>query len=133
MAFINRRFAMPHSQRKKASADCHRNRPIAPNAVTNGLDTRLLVYAHRWYSGWHERAKTCVRELAEGRAAWASRTDCSHRAAGFEEVVRRGNHVDFPRGRRGTAIVPRHREVALGTLRSVLRQTGLTREEFEAL
>ena len=34
---------------------------------------------------------------------------------------------------RRLAIVPRHREVAVGTLRSVLRQAGLTQEEFEAL
>jgi hypothetical protein len=32
-----------------------------------------------------------------------------------------------------TAIVPKHREIALGTLRSVLRQAGLTPDEFEKL
>ncbi len=32
-----------------------------------------------------------------------------------------------------TAIVPHHREVAVGTPRSILRQAGLTPEEFEAL
>ncbi|BAW01789.1 YcfA-like protein [Thermus thermophilus] len=31
------------------------------------------------------------------------------------------------------AIVPAHREIAVGTLRSILRQAGLTPEEFEAL
>jgi len=32
-----------------------------------------------------------------------------------------------------TAIVPNHREVTVGTLRSALHQAGLTIEEFEAL
>lgn len=32
-----------------------------------------------------------------------------------------------------TAIVPRHREVTTGTLRSILRQAGLSPEEFAAL
>ncbi|HEX2387252.1 MAG TPA: type II toxin-antitoxin system HicA family toxin [Candidatus Binatia bacterium] len=57
-------------------------------------------------------------------------------AAGFAEVSRKGSHVKFVR-RTGqiirTAIVPEHREVALGTLRSILRQAGLTPDDFEAL
>jgi predicted RNase H-like HicB family nuclease len=32
-----------------------------------------------------------------------------------------------------TAIVPHHREVRVGTLRSILRQAGLSVEEFETL
>jgi len=32
-----------------------------------------------------------------------------------------------------TAIVPKHHDVAAGTLRSILRQAGLNAEEFEAL
>ena len=57
-------------------------------------------------------------------------------AAGFDEVGQRGSHVKFARTEAAgirTAIVPRHREVAVGTLRSVLRQAGLTQEEFETL
>ena len=57
-------------------------------------------------------------------------------AAGFVEVSSRGSHVKFakttPEGI-WTAIVPRHREIAVGTLRSILRQAGLSPEEFEAL
>jgi predicted RNA binding protein YcfA (HicA-like mRNA interferase family) len=57
-------------------------------------------------------------------------------AVGFAEVSRKGSHVKFVR-RTGqltrTAIVPEHREIALGTLRSILRQAGLTPDEFEAL
>lgn len=57
-------------------------------------------------------------------------------AAGFREISQRGSHVKFARqtetGLR-TAIVPHHREVAVGTLRSILRQAGLTVDEFEEL
>jgi predicted RNA binding protein YcfA (HicA-like mRNA interferase family) len=58
------------------------------------------------------------------------------RAAGFRPVATHGSHVKFvcetPDGVR-TVIVPRHQEIAVGTLRSVLRQAGLTVPEFEAL
>ncbi len=57
-------------------------------------------------------------------------------AAGFYEAKQTGSHVKFAKasgeGLR-TAIVPKHREVAAGTLRSILRQAGLTEEEFERL
>ena len=57
-------------------------------------------------------------------------------AAGFTEAGQRGSHVKFIKqtltGTR-TAIVPQHRELQIGTLRSVLRQAGLTIEEFENL
>lgn len=54
-------------------------------------------------------------------------------AAGFEIVTQKGSHVKFIRqdtdGIR-TAIVPAHREIAVGTLRSILRQAGITSEDF---
>jgi predicted RNA binding protein YcfA (HicA-like mRNA interferase family) len=57
-------------------------------------------------------------------------------AAGFREVSRKGSHVKFARttgdGLR-TTIVPDHREITVGTLRSILRQAGLTWDEFDAL
>jgi predicted RNA binding protein YcfA (HicA-like mRNA interferase family) len=57
-------------------------------------------------------------------------------AAGFTEVSRKGSHVKFARrtdqGTR-TAIVPEHREIAVGTLRSILRQAGLSPDDFDAL
>jgi predicted RNA binding protein YcfA (HicA-like mRNA interferase family) len=56
-------------------------------------------------------------------------------AAGFSEASQKGSHVKFAKqtaeGSR-TVIVPRHREIAVGTLRSILRQAGLTPDEFEA-
>jgi predicted RNA binding protein YcfA (HicA-like mRNA interferase family) len=58
------------------------------------------------------------------------------KAAGFVPVASHGSHVKFLResssGSR-TVVVPRHREIAVGTLRSIVRQAGLTIEEFEAL
>jgi predicted RNA binding protein YcfA (HicA-like mRNA interferase family) len=57
-------------------------------------------------------------------------------AAGFVEVGQTGSHIKFaktmPAGTR-TATVPKHREVAAGTLRSILRQAGLSPEEFGSL
>ena len=53
--------------------------------------------------------------------------------AGFDFVRQRGSHAKLrhPDGR--TAIVPMHREVAVGTLRSILRQARLTGDELLAL
>lgn len=57
-------------------------------------------------------------------------------AAGFEERSGRGSHrkfVKFTREGVITTIVPQHREIALGTLRSILRQAMMTPDEFDAL
>ena len=58
-------------------------------------------------------------------------------AAGFEEHgstrVSHRKFVKFTREGVLTAIVPYHGEIAVGTLRSILRQAGLTWEESEAL
>lgn len=57
-------------------------------------------------------------------------------AAGFTEVAQRGSHVKFARRTDLgvlTVIVPRHREVAIGTLRSILRQAMLTADDFDSL
>lgn len=45
------------------------------------------------------------------------------RTAGSHAVLRRGSNV---------CVVPLYSEVAVGTLRSVLRQAGITAEEFLA-
>jgi predicted RNA binding protein YcfA (HicA-like mRNA interferase family) len=49
--------------------------------------------------------------------------------AGFVEVSQRGSHVKL-RNRDATVIVPMHRELATGTLRSIIRQSELSVEEF---
>ena len=57
-------------------------------------------------------------------------------AAGFVEIAQRGSHVKFIKENNEgvlTVIVPRHREVAVGTLRSILRQAMLAPADFEAL
>ncbi|HEX5495844.1 MAG TPA: type II toxin-antitoxin system HicA family toxin [Mycobacteriales bacterium] len=43
---------------------------------------------------------------------------------GFEFVSSRGSHHKYRDGTGHTVIVPQHREVAPGTLRSILRQAG---------
>ena len=57
-------------------------------------------------------------------------------AAGFAETSQSGSHVKFANttleGTR-TATVPKHREIAAGTIRSILRQAGLSESYFEKL
>ena len=43
-----------------------------------GVDTNILVYAHRRDSEFHSRASTLVKALAEGRQAWAIPSPCIH-------------------------------------------------------
>jgi predicted RNA binding protein YcfA (HicA-like mRNA interferase family) len=53
---------------------------------------------------------------------------------GFETISQKGSHIKLRRTFGGvvyTAIVPNHKEVALGTLQSILKQAGITREELE--
>lgn len=57
-------------------------------------------------------------------------------AAGFEIISQKGSHVKFIKSEAGqirTAIVPNHKEIAIGTLRSILRQAGIAAEDFEKL
>ena len=48
---------------------------------------------------------------------------------GFVQLRQRGSHVVLRRGNKG-CVVPMHKEVAVGTLRGVLRQADLSPEEF---
>jgi hypothetical protein len=43
-----------------------------------GVDTNLLVHAHRRESAWFEAAWRCVQALAEGSARWAIPWPCVH-------------------------------------------------------
>lgn len=54
-------------------------------------------------------------------------------AVGFARVSQRGSHLKLRDSAGRTVIVPMHRELAPGTLRSVLRQASLSTEEFVAL
>jgi predicted RNA binding protein YcfA (HicA-like mRNA interferase family) len=55
--------------------------------------------------------------------------------AGFAEVRRRGSHVVMQRRVAGSTItvpVPDHREIRIGTLQAIIRQSGAPRALFEA-
>jgi predicted RNA binding protein YcfA (HicA-like mRNA interferase family) len=57
-------------------------------------------------------------------------------AAGFSIATKKGSHVKVLKTTAEgiqTVIVPCHKEVSSGTLRSILRQAGLSIEEFEDL
>jgi toxin-antitoxin system PIN domain toxin len=43
-----------------------------------GVDTNILVYAHREDAEWHEPAAASIKSLAEGTAAWAIPWPCVH-------------------------------------------------------
>ncbi|MCK5734527.1 MAG: type II toxin-antitoxin system HicA family toxin [Candidatus Latescibacteria bacterium] len=55
---------------------------------------------------------------------------------GFEKVRQRGSHVvlkkQTPKGALG-CVVPLHRELARGTLRGILKQAGVSSDEFMEL
>jgi predicted RNA binding protein YcfA (HicA-like mRNA interferase family) len=48
---------------------------------------------------------------------------------GFYQARQKGSHVVMRRQDKG-CVIPRHKELAIGTLRSAIRQAGLTVEEF---
>ena len=57
-------------------------------------------------------------------------------AAGFIEVAQKGSHVKFVRRSDqivDTVIVPKKREVPVGTLRSILNQAHIDLDDWEAL
>ena len=56
------------------------------------------------------------------------------RKSGFEEVRRRGSHVVMQKktpAETVTVPVPDHAEIRIGTLQSIIRQSGVARSEFE--
>jgi predicted RNA binding protein YcfA (HicA-like mRNA interferase family) len=48
---------------------------------------------------------------------------------GFSVVRQRGSHIIMRRGSSG-CVVPNHREIKVGTLAGVLRQAGVSPDEF---
>ena len=50
---------------------------------------------------------------------------------GFYQARQKGSHVILKRGSSG-CVVPLHREVKVGTLAGILRQAGISAEEFVA-
>ena len=55
------------------------------------------------------------------------------KGVGFEEKRQKGSHIilakETEQGKRAV-VVPNHKEVDKGTLLEIIRQAGLTREEF---
>jgi predicted RNA binding protein YcfA (HicA-like mRNA interferase family) len=54
---------------------------------------------------------------------------------GFAQLRQRGSHIIMQRAVEGgttTVPVPDHQEIRIGTLRSIIRQSGVPRAEFEA-
>ncbi len=54
---------------------------------------------------------------------------------GFQEVRRRGSHVVMQKKLPQTTItvpVPDHKEIRVGTLQSIIRQSGIPKTEFES-
>jgi predicted RNA binding protein YcfA (HicA-like mRNA interferase family) len=54
---------------------------------------------------------------------------------GFTEIRRKGSHVVMQRKLSGGSItvpVPDHHEIRIGTLQSIIRQSGIPRTEFES-
>ncbi len=48
---------------------------------------------------------------------------------GFDVVRQRGSHVVLRRDDRG-CVIPKHKQLAVGTLRSAIRQAGITPDDF---
>jgi len=48
---------------------------------------------------------------------------------GFYEARQKGSHVVMRREHKG-CVIPRHKELAIGTLRSAMKQAGISPEEF---
>ena len=48
---------------------------------------------------------------------------------GFAQVRKRGSHVILRKEDKG-CVIPVHKELAIGTLRSAIRQAGLTPDDF---
>ncbi|KOR28632.1 periplasmic or secreted lipoprotein [Achromatium sp. WMS3] len=60
---------------------------------------------------------------------------CQHlKAHGFQEVRRKGSHIIMQKQVDDSTItvpVPNHQELKIGTLMSIIRQSGIVRTEFE--
>lgn len=54
--------------------------------------------------------------------------------AGFSQVSQKGSHIKLHKrqvDKTFTAIVPNHKEIAIGTFNSILKQAGMAKKEFE--
>jgi predicted RNA binding protein YcfA (HicA-like mRNA interferase family) len=92
----------------------------------------------RWYAASTVRCSSRGLKTFMGRLRVLSGRDiCGILSRhGFVQVRQKGSHVIMQaRGGDGASVtvpVPDHREVKIGTLLSIIRQSGLDRIEFEA-
>ena len=54
------------------------------------------------------------------------------RAAGFVQISQRGSHIKLKRDDRVVIVPAGRKELRPGTLASIVRQSGLTKSDFEA-
>ncbi len=53
---------------------------------------------------------------------------------GFAEISQKGSHIKFRGivgGQLRTIIIPNHKQIAIGTLSSILRQAGVSKQDIE--
>ena len=63
----------------------------------------------------------------------ASKVIKALKSVGFQITRQSGSHmilVKYANGKKITAVVPNHDEIAKGTLLSIIAQSGLSKEEF---
>jgi predicted RNA binding protein YcfA (HicA-like mRNA interferase family) len=56
-------------------------------------------------------------------------------ANGFAEVRQKGSHIVMQKKLNNSTItvpVPNHSEIKIGTLQSIIRQSGISKEQFES-
>ena len=56
--------------------------------------------------------------------------------ANFKVISQKGSHIKLTRSelvKTLVVIVPNHKEIALGTFQSILKQAGVSKKEFEKL
>jgi predicted RNA binding protein YcfA (HicA-like mRNA interferase family) len=56
-------------------------------------------------------------------------------ANGFEQVRQKGSHIIMQKRADNSTItvpVPNHSEIRIGTLQSIIRQSGISKEQFES-
>ena len=51
-------------------------------------------------------------------------------AHGFEKVSQKGSHYKYCKGNRIVIVPSPKKEIPIGTLQSIIKQAGLTREDF---
>ena len=77
----------------------------------------------------HKEDDLYVAECPEVGTAGQGETIKVFKKLGFHQVRQKGSHVVMRREDKG-CVIPRHKQLALGTLRSTIRQAGITVDEF---